>query len=230
MKILFNGCSFTWGDELENREEHRFSTLVSRHYNASHANISACGVSNDAIARTTMEWFDAGNTCDLAIIQWTVISRIEGYNTDRNEYECVTVQSPKKWEGFYKRYYDNQLGVDCVFKNYYILEQYFLKNNIKYLFLFHDRWKKFTPIPKDNGKQQWTEYDVVDTMIEIPTVWRNLVVNKNFHFIAGNEMYNGVPADTLIIYKPEHYVENGGHPSKLGHQKIAEYIIDNIVV
>lgn len=224
MHILFNGCSYTWGDELEYRERDRFSTLVSKHYNASHANISGCGRSNDAIARTTMEWFDAGNTCDVAIIQWTVISRIEGYNTDRNEYECITVQSPKKWQEFYKRYYDHQLGVDCVFKNYYILEQYFLKNNIKYLFLFHDHWKQYTPISKSNKHgDKWVEYDSIDPILDYPCVWRNMIESKNFHFILGN-----MDENVRILWDENHFVKGRGHPSILGHELLSEYIISQI--
>ena len=86
MHIFFNGCSLSWGDELENKLEDRFSTLVANHYQANHVNISDCGRSNDAIARTTMEWFAAGFKTDLAIIQWSVISRFDGYDNLNKKY------------------------------------------------------------------------------------------------------------------------------------------------
>lgn len=224
MHILFNGCSYTWGDELESREQERFSTLVSDHYNATHSNISECARSNDAIARTTMEWFDSGNTCDLAIIQLTVISRLEGYNEKLKSYENITLQTPKKWKYFYSNYYDYQLGVDCLFKNFYLLEQFFIKNNIKYMFLLHDKWRDYNPITKTNGVQTWTEYtNRRDMFDDIYSVWKHLIVDNNFHIIRGHE-------DDLDVILPlsEDYFFGVGHPNKYGHQKISQYIIQHI--
>jgi len=223
MNILFNGCSYTWGDELEHRERDRFSTLVSNHYNAEHSNISDCGRSNDAIARTTMEWFAAGNTCDVAIIQWSIISRLEGYDSESKNYQCITIQIPKKWQNFYKRYYDDQLGIDSLFKNYFLLEQYFISNKIKYQFIFHDRWKKFREVEKSNGKQEWKEYDTIDPFVDIPTVWKEYITKKDFYHIRGNANDH-----EAILDGSEYFVDSKGHPNQLGHQKIAKFIIDNL--
>jgi hypothetical protein len=202
MHILFNGCSYTWGDELEHREQDRFSTLVSNYYKASYNNISDCGRSNDAITRTTMEWFTAGNTCDLAIIQWTIISRIEGYNP-QEKYVCVTTQTPYKWREYYTKYYHDQLGVDNLFKNYYLLEQYFIQQKIPYLFLLHDDWNK-----------------IITTT---DSIWKQLIIKKDLHFLRGNLSDNDCILDLNNNIKP-----NKGHPNPLGHQKISQHIIDTI--
>jgi hypothetical protein len=204
VNILFNGCSYTWGDELEDREQERFSTLVSNHYQSDHTNISNCGRSNDAIARTTMEWFAAGNTCDLAIIQWTVISRIDGYDTDK-KYYCVTTQTQYKWQEYYKKYYHDQLGVDTLFKNYYLLEQFFIQRNIPYFFLLHDCWD--------------------DIVINTDTIWKKFIKEKNLHFIRGNCHH-----ENTILESPSksdiHFDKyKKGHPNSLGHQRLANYII-----
>jgi hypothetical protein len=201
MHIFYNGCSYTWGDELQNKEQERYGTLVSNHYNASHVNISERGRSNDAIARTTMEWFINGNTCDLAIIQWTVISRIDGYDPLRKQYIFVTTQTQTKWAEYYKKYYHDQLGVDTLFKNYYILEQFFIQKNIPYFFLFHDCWN--------------------DTIFTLDSVWKNLIIKKDFHVIKGNDYHK-------TILDEIHFEGTKGHPNSLGHQSIANYIIDNI--
>jgi hypothetical protein len=206
MHILFNGCSYTWGDELENREHDRFSTLVSNYYNASHDNISKCGNSNDAISRTTMEWFNEGNVCNLAIIQWAVISRIEGYNENKNTYDTITVQIPKKWKYFYSSYYHNQLGIDTLFKNYYLLEQYFIKNKIEYFFLFHDRWD--------------------DVVSNTSSTWKKLITKNDFHFLRGNDYHDTILKSQTL--DDVHFRPNEGHPNSLGHKVIADYIIDNI--
>lgn len=202
MHILFNGCSHTWGDELKNREQDRYSTLVSNHYNASHSNISECGRSNDAITRTTIEWFAAGNTCDLAIIQWTVISRIEGYSPNQG-YIQIKTQSPHKWDEYYKKYYHDQLGVDTLFKNYYLLEQFFIQRNIPYFFLFHDCWR--------------------DIITNTYSVWKQFIVKKDFSILRGN-----IEHEHTILNVDVHIKPNNGHPNPLGHRVIADHIINNI--
>jgi hypothetical protein len=207
MHILFNGCSYTWGDELENREEERYSTLVSNHYCATHSNIAECGVGNDAITRKTIQWFNEGNTCDLAIIQWSLISRIEGYDLDNNRYLCVTTQTQYKWKEYYLKYYHDQLGIDTLFKNYYLLEQFFIQRNIKYFFLIHDCFD--------------------DLIYEKNSVWKNLIINKNLNVIRGNKKHN----HTILINPCNdniHFKGNKGHPNAIGHRIISDYIIDNV--
>ena len=49
MKILFTGCSYTWGDELENREKERWSSYFKGD------NVGRCGWSNDSIVRSVVE-------------------------------------------------------------------------------------------------------------------------------------------------------------------------------
>ena len=53
--ILFNGCSFVYGDELVNKNE-RFSYIISKHYNIPEINIAKCGSSNERIIRTTIDY------------------------------------------------------------------------------------------------------------------------------------------------------------------------------
>ena len=49
MSLCFSGCSITWGDELQNKFLERYSTLVSNHYDARPAKISAGGISIESI-------------------------------------------------------------------------------------------------------------------------------------------------------------------------------------
>ena len=51
MKLLFLGCSWTWGDELQNREKERYSSIIGQRLNADVVNLSTPGYSNHAIAR-----------------------------------------------------------------------------------------------------------------------------------------------------------------------------------
>ena len=82
--FLFSGCSWTFGSELEgisddqeHRRKHRYSHLIAKKYNKTYDNIAEGGSSNDRIIRKTIEWFEQGNTCDIAIIQFTLVCRIE---------------------------------------------------------------------------------------------------------------------------------------------------------
>ena len=86
MKILFNGCSITWGDELEDNRKSRFSKLVCDELDTDEKNLSMRGASNDYIVRTTIDYCDK-NTVDIAVIQFTVESRIEYF-------DCLLYTSP----------------------------------------------------------------------------------------------------------------------------------------
>ena len=67
--ILYSiGDSVTWGAELENKEQERYSKLVANHLNAIDCNNASAGVSNDYIFRNTMrdinQWCDTGRIWD----------------------------------------------------------------------------------------------------------------------------------------------------------------------
>ena len=55
MKLLFLGCSWTWGDELQNREKERYSSIIGKRLNADVVNLGENGFSNHAIARIFLD-------------------------------------------------------------------------------------------------------------------------------------------------------------------------------
>ena len=77
MEAFFNGCSYTWGDELDHPFTERFSKLISDDLQLPEKNLSLCGASNDRIFRTTMDYISSGNRPKFAIIVWSGIDRIE---------------------------------------------------------------------------------------------------------------------------------------------------------
>ena len=79
--ITFSGCSITWGDELNDRLNERYSKLVADHYNTKGYNMSECGISNDAIVRRTIEYLQ-GTRPDLVVLQFTVTQRIEFFDAN----------------------------------------------------------------------------------------------------------------------------------------------------
>ena len=78
MKIYFDGCSFTWGDELEDNYTSRYSRLLCNHFGAEEYNIAKRGGSNRRIVRNILE-HDVSQY-DLFIIQMTKRQRTEYYS------------------------------------------------------------------------------------------------------------------------------------------------------
>lgn len=74
---LFNGCSFVWGDELQDPMSSRFSKLLSDQISAKEINLSVRGGSNYRILRTTMDWIQSNGMPDVMIIVWSGIDRFE---------------------------------------------------------------------------------------------------------------------------------------------------------
>ena len=81
MKIYFDGCSWTKGEELENQEEERFSKLICNKLGAEETNLAIKGGSNDRIIRNLLVENNI-EEYDLAVIQMTFPARTE-YYTDR---------------------------------------------------------------------------------------------------------------------------------------------------
>lgn len=93
MKIYFDGCSWTFGDELEERSQ-RFSSIVCQKLDAEEYNISKCGSSNDRIVRQLLVENDITDY-DLAVIQMTIPSRTEYHDT---KWRGVHIQGTLLWK------------------------------------------------------------------------------------------------------------------------------------
>ena len=107
MKILFTGCSYTWGDELENREKERWSS----YFNGD--NVGRCGWSNDSIVRSVVE---NEKGYDKVVVQLTKIQRM--YHP-RRDY----VPSDDRCRKFYEEYYEDEIGIENYWKNVWVLRR-----------------------------------------------------------------------------------------------------------
>lgn len=77
MKLYFNGCSFTYGDELANPKQDAWPTLVSAELNLPFYNDAVSGGSNERIVYKTIL---NSNDYDYFFIAWTTYSRFTEYN------------------------------------------------------------------------------------------------------------------------------------------------------
>lgn len=204
--ILFDGCSWTWGDELENREKDRFSTLVSDHIGKNHVNISERGKSNDGILRTTIEYCE-NNTVDLAIIQFTKISRREILDSKGERYIRLNVGNRDDASVlYYENLSTNADDIANFYKNKFLLEYFFKVKDIPYYFVCLNRKKDL--LYKTN-----------------PSSWQKMSDSKpvtSLFSVFGGNKYDGTP------YFDYPHAERGGHPNIKGHQKIAEHILQNL--
>lgn len=144
--LLFDGCSWTYGSELEKpnddhdkRKRERWSNLVSEHFQTDHVNLGEGGKSNDGILRTTLAYCE-NHKIDLAIIQFTKSNRREilkkdyykRLNAGRTESDIVA---------YYKHLNTQEDDIANFYKNKFLLEQYFKSKQIPYYFVQLNRRK-----------------------------------------------------------------------------------------
>jgi hypothetical protein len=77
MKLYFNGCSFTHGDELENPEKDSWPAVVASWLNSDFFNDAVSGGTND---RTIYKTMLNGHRYDYYFIAWTTYTRFTEYN------------------------------------------------------------------------------------------------------------------------------------------------------
>lgn len=77
MKIYFNGCSFTYGDELANPQQDSWPSLVSANLKFDFLNDAVPGGTND---RTMYKTIQNINHYDYFVIAWTFYTRFTEYN------------------------------------------------------------------------------------------------------------------------------------------------------
>ena len=145
MKILFTGCSSTWGDELEDRLNQRYSKIVSDHYNIEEHNISLCGISNDTIVRNTIQWLENNNGADIVVLQMTVSSRREYIDRDGNyqkwSVSTITRKSNSMMNWYYRIVQNGHYDAENFYKNLFLVETYCKLKSIN-LVVMHYQKKK----------------------------------------------------------------------------------------
>lgn len=199
-KILFNGCSWTYGAELPVFSEYewekwRYSTIVANNFRCEHLNIAMNGSSNDRIVRTTIEELE-NNKYDLVVVQWSLHERTEINET--SDYSKFIKLSPNRAKIinceksilYYRELYGPYMGTINYQKNKYLLSQYLKSKNINYFYINHSKSIEFTNpfsvLPQD----------------------KDILVLKDILQIGD-------------------YCENR-HPNIQGHKKIANCLIDHI--
>ena len=144
MLLFFNGCSNTYGGELENLDD-RYSHLVCKHFNAEEINHAQCGMSNDWIVYDTIK--EVGrNKFDHVIIQFTVPPRRNFYNDRGRERHWTPSARNEKYHDnharnqWYKIVYNRHIGIENLWKNMFMFDEYCKSVGQRYTALFADHW------------------------------------------------------------------------------------------
>ena len=208
--ITFSGCSITWGDELVDRLNERYSKLVADHYNTKGYNMSECGISNDAIVRRTIEYLQ-GTRPDLVVLQFTVTQRIEFFdaNVEPEKWTPQRLKSVRQRD-YYTRIYNEVLGAENLWKNIFLFDSFCKSIGQKYVSIIAEHYESTQRWPEryyENNIGYWRSL-----CNDYTPVWMHMDVLKG------------------LRQCPAHYANgfNGGHPSAKGHKAIANKIIELI--
>jgi hypothetical protein len=129
MKILTNGCSFTYGADLDDHINERWSSYLPHDI----TNIAMGGQSNDLIVDNSIAWLQ-DNVCDYVIIQFTFKNRFAMFD---KEWLSVTPSNKEFYAKMYYKYIcSKEMSKRNLWKNIFLMENYLDSHNIPHFF-FH---------------------------------------------------------------------------------------------
>jgi len=163
--VVSSGCSYAWGQELENRDN-RFFKIISKKLNANLHDTSMPGNCNQLICTDTIDkLLDLIHNQKISkekifvIINWSFLDRIGYYDNVSDSifpihYHNFKTDTPwslysnkdktinKEKRNFIKRWYEDHGKLDYMkyftFNHILYLQMFLIANNIKYIFAFAD--------------------------------------------------------------------------------------------
>lgn len=211
MRIYFDGCSWTFGGELENPFEERFSKIICDELGAQEINLSRPGGSNDRIVRQLLVENNI-EEYDLVIIQMTFPARTEWYSG---------VEGKDLWKKVnpkfnYETYIRNQ-GV-----HHPKITKNDVEKTIRDKFETHKDFWKYWYMNVANE----VFFDVKED-IHFQTI-RNHCKAKGVPLILSSiNRWSKLGFDFMLNTKGLK-VHQYGHPTKESHQKFAKMMLDKI--
>jgi hypothetical protein len=204
--LLSIGDSFTYGQELANREVDAWPYVLARKLNLGVDNSAVPAGSNDRTFRFAVNGC-LSNKYKLIVCGWTEVSRID---TSVNGKE-LQITSGSTWlhkkmpwvKEYYANHYDERLAQESWLSKLITLQELFKSRKQKYLFVSMDsRW-------------DWDEY------------YHKLELMHLVEQIDKNN-YVGWPEEGFTHWQGEAPLGPNGHPLELGHQRIADKIYEHI--
>lgn len=219
MKLLFLGCSWTWGDELQNREKERYSSIIGQRLNADVVNLSTPGYSNHAIARIFLD--QNLEQYDYVFVQLTHPSRVEFFDEGGL---AANIQNKRLREKLWKKFKQEKANLR------YKKSMYTSK-------LWHrvmvDRKRFMETGYKLDGKEWWEIYyeeiyhdkfGDSEEMLMYNLIRNRLTLLNKKHVISSINPKCKVPVD-LLLNNSKYPRAQGNHPNHMGHLMVASDIM-----
>lgn len=145
MNILFGGCSYTYGDELDEstREKERYSHIVCKHFGANEINVAEVGMSIPKTIYSMHNQIKNNPNIDLCVVQITFTNRLALplFHKIMNVNTFVNKFDKRVHSHINEKQYKNLLGKMISSTNNYKIGQNYLDIHCPHLKLFEDSCK-----------------------------------------------------------------------------------------
>jgi hypothetical protein len=244
MTLLVNGCSFSYGDELQNPEEERYSTHLGKLLDIDVINKAWPGSSNERIWRTTKEQLFEDRNITKCLILWSDVARVENIHLDSHlishEWDMPRPDpffqfSPARlgsdpwralkteYEDYYSNVYTNETGISKTFFYMYDIVMTCKLLNIDYYQGWFHQGNKYTISKTFNNRNLGlkTGLEFVETYVN--DLKKKLTGNQSIGFDSRSLSFNEFTEKNNLDKMPL------GHPGPKAHEEYAKYLYDNFM-
>lgn len=232
MSLYFNGCSHTYGDDLEHPEKDAWPALVASHYKMPFLNDAISGGTNDRIVQRTLKHI---NDFDKFYIAWTSIARFSRPSSDTYGLVNFNPQLHHNFYGdherfkvyghlHYKYWYDELYSFKTWLHQIILLQHVFEKNNKDYRMLItnRDEYLMLKDLHQKQNLLSYLMYNLSDEQLsdeynEIKCLLNLIDLSR---FLDWNNWFLRIYKKEVKLGKTLHYLEEG-------HKRVAEHIIKN---
>lgn len=235
MKLYFNGCSHTFGDDLKNPEHDAWPAVLAETLKCEFKNFAISGGSNDRIKYLTIKHIDE---FDKFYIAWTYTSRFTRYRSDNNFEINFNPQMKNALYGtdsdfldyarlHYKIWFNELYAFKLWLQDIILLQNFFESNNKSYVMInadnnLIDRWTIDWPDFKNSVKSMLCFDRMNDQQLfyEHQEI-QKLVKQINFkHYIGWNIWWLYKMSSLYPVGCSNHLLEEG-------HRATAQYILEH---
>lgn len=243
MNLYFNGCSFTYGDELQDPKNSAWPSLVAKTLGCNSLNDAISGGSNERIVYNTLF---SSNDFDYFMIAWTDYTRFTEYNPVDNfeinftaalnldaslHYSDDLKNNYKKYKNYGDLYYKYWFNELYQFKKWLqqiiLLQSFFDVHKKKYLMLntmennLH-RWLQPHNLFIEKTRHLISFFDYADDqqlLNEHEQIQALTSLIDKSKFIGWNEWY-------ILSLRTDYPCGPGGHLLEAGHDAVAKKVLD----
>ena len=234
MKLYFSGCSHTYDDDLDSRED-AWPAVLSKKVKCQYVNDSMSGGTNDRIKYRALKYADQ---FDKFYIAWTYTNRFTRYRSDNNHDVNFNIQLSNQMYGntneyqqygklHYSSWHNELYSFKLWLQDIILLQRFFESIKKPYVMInsdnnLIDRWSVSCDL-FNNSVQSIVCFDLMNDqqLHDEHTEIQNLLKQINFSkYIGWNTWW-------LTKMLKDYPVGNTGHLLAEGHCATAQYIIDH---